>query len=67
MACVAVANGERLRNESFVNLNCEIWLGLDKIHRLTKKEHKLYVDLEDTTDKTAYVEYDMFAVTSERI
>ena len=51
----------------FGNLNGEFWLGLDKIHRLTKSERcKLRVDLEDTAGKTAYAEYDMFAVTSER-
>ena len=50
----------------FGNLNGEFWLGLDKIHRLTKTKDKLRVDLEDTTGKTAYAEYDMFAVTSEK-
>ena len=38
----------------FGNLNGEFWLGLDKIHRLTKSKNKLRVDLEDTTGKTAY-------------
>jgi len=50
----------------FGNLNGEFWLGLDKIHRLTKLKNRLRVELEDTTGKTAYAEYDMFAVTSER-
>ncbi|KAL9985718.1 hypothetical protein ACROYT_G008156 [Oculina patagonica] len=51
----------------FGNLNGEFWLGLDKIHRLTKTtKNELRVDLEDTAGKTAYAEYDMFAVTSER-
>ena len=50
----------------FGNLNGEFWLELDKIHRLTKSNNRLRVDLEDTTGKTAYAEYDMFAVTSER-
>lgn len=50
----------------FGNLNGEFWLGLDKINRLTKTKNRLRVDLEDTTSKTAYAEYDMFAVTSER-
>jgi len=50
----------------FGNLNGEFWLGLDKIYRLTKSErYKLRVDLEDTAGKTAFAEYDMFAVTSE--
>ena len=47
--------------------NGEFWLGLDTIYRLTKSErYKLRVDLEDTAGKTAFAEYDMFAVTSER-
>ena len=50
----------------FGNLNGEFWLGLDKIHRLAKTKSKLRVDLEDTKGKTAYAEYDMFAVTSEK-
>ena len=49
----------------FGNLNGEFWLGLDKINRLTKTKNRLRVDLEDTASKTAYAEYDMFAVTSE--
>ncbi|XP_020608625.1 microfibril-associated glycoprotein 4-like [Orbicella faveolata] len=50
----------------FGNLNGEFWLGLDKIHRLTNTKNRLRVELEDTAGKTAYAEYDMFAVTSER-
>ena len=50
----------------FGNLNGEFWLGLDKINRLTKTKNRLRVDLEDTKGKTAYAEYDMFAVTNER-
>ena len=50
----------------FGNLNGEFWLGLDKINRLTKTGNRLRVDLEDTTGKAVYAEYDMFAVTSER-
>ena len=51
----------------FGNLNGEFWLGLDKINRLTNSErYKLRVDLEDTAGKTAYAEYDQFAVTSEK-
>ena len=51
----------------FGNLNGEFWLGLDKIHRLTKQRSRLRVDLEDTTGKTAYAEYDFFGVASENI
>ena len=50
----------------FGNLNGEFWLGLEKIHRLTKERSRLHVDLEDTTGKTAYAEYDFFGVASER-
>ena len=50
----------------FGNLNGEFWLGLDKINRLTKATKRLRVDLEDTQGKTAYAEYDMFAVSGER-
>ncbi|XP_078356667.1 ficolin-2-like [Oculina patagonica] len=50
----------------FGNLNGEFWLGLDKIHRLTKTKNRLRVDLEDTAGKTAYAEYDMFAAASEK-
>ena len=49
----------------FGNLNGEFWFGLDKIHRLTKQRSRLRVDLEDTTGKTAYAEYDFFGVASE--
>jgi len=52
----------------FGNLNGEFWLGLDKINRITNSErYKLRVDLEDIQGNTAYAEYDMFAVTSEKI
>ncbi|KAL9985471.1 hypothetical protein ACROYT_G007885 [Oculina patagonica] len=50
----------------FGNLNGEFWLGLDKIHRLTETKNRLRVELEDTAGKTAYAEYDMFAVASEK-
>ncbi|KAL9985475.1 hypothetical protein ACROYT_G007889 [Oculina patagonica] len=51
----------------FGNLKGEFWLGLDKIHRLTKTtKNRLRVDLEDTAGKTAYADYDMFAVAGER-
>ena len=50
----------------FGNLNCEFWLGLDKINRLTKTKSRLRVELEDTQGKTAYAEYDFFAVSSEK-
>jgi len=50
----------------FGNLNGEFWLGLDKIHRLTKEgRNRIRIELEDIEGKTAYAEYDMFAVASE--
>ena len=53
--------------KGFGNLkNGELWLGLDKIHRLTNSERvKLRVDLEDWNGNTAHAEYDNFAVSNE--
>ncbi|CAH3173729.1 unnamed protein product, partial [Porites evermanni] len=48
----------------FGDLNGEFWLGLDKIHRLTKKPSKLRVELEDFASQTAYAEYDDFGSLS---
>ena len=47
-------------------LKRKFWLGLDKMHRLIKTKSRLRVELEDTRGKTAYAEYDMFSVSSER-
>ena len=53
--------------QGFGNLNGEFWLGLDKIHRLTKgRPGKLRVDLEDLDYQTAYAEYDSFDVGDEQ-
>ena len=50
----------------FGNLYGEFWVGLDKIHRLTTTlKNKLRVDPMDR-GKTAYAEYNMFAVSSEK-
>ena len=49
----------------FGNLNGEFWLGLDKIHRLTKSPNKLRVDLEDLRNNTKYAEYNSFGVGDE--
>ena len=51
----------------FGNLIGEFWLGLDKIHRLTrnKKENRLRVDL-GTTDKTVHAEYSWFGIANEK-
>ena len=51
----------------FGNLKGEFWLGLDKIHRLTVSgNNTLRVDLEDNLGNTAYAEYSLFTVASER-
>jgi len=50
----------------FGNLNGESWLGLDKIHRLTKGRSELRVDLEDFNNQTVYAEYDDFGVANEQ-
>ena len=49
----------------FGELDGESWLGLEKMHRLTKSPSKLRVDLEDFDGKTAYAEYYMFVVATE--
>ena len=52
--------------EGFGNLSGDFWLGLDKIHRLTKSDQNvLRVDMEDFENETRYAEYTTFAVASE--
>ncbi|CAH3041859.1 unnamed protein product [Pocillopora meandrina] len=51
----------------FGDLKSEFWLGLDNIHRLTSdNKSMLRVDLEDFEGNTAYAEYNMFGVMSEK-
>ena len=51
----------------FGDLKSEFWLGLDKIHRLTSdNKNVLRVDLEDFEGNTAYAEYTLFGVMSEK-
>ena len=50
----------------FGSLTGEVWLGLDKIHRLTSSgSYKLRVDLEDFAGNPYYAEYDLFEAASE--
>ena len=50
----------------FGDLNSNFWLGLNKIHRLTKSgQNVLRVDLTDWTNDTAYAKYGSFSVASE--
>ena len=52
----------------FGNLNGEFWLGLGKMHRLTKTAaNRIRVDLEDLDGNTVYADYDMFAVANESV
>ena len=50
----------------FGDLSGEFWLGLDKIHRLTKSgQDVLRVDLMDFNDAVRYAEYGKFSVADE--
>ncbi|XP_028409467.1 microfibril-associated glycoprotein 4-like [Dendronephthya gigantea] len=50
----------------FGDLNDEFWLGLDKIHRLTKSgQNVLRVDLMDFNGAKAYAKYAEFSVADE--
>ena len=50
----------------FGDLNGEFWLGLDKIHRLTKSGLKmLRIDLMDFNNTQAYAQYTTFEISNE--
>lgn len=53
----------------FGNLVGEFWLGLDKIHRLTRNKtyNRLRVDLGTITGKTVHAEYDWFGIGTEMV
>ena len=53
------------REHGFGNVGGEFWLGLEKIHRLTKSQSKLRVDLEDFDGNAPYADYNMFSVANE--
>ena len=49
----------------FGNLTGEFWLGLSKIHRLTKEgSNTLRVDLGDFENNTAYAQYSTFSISN---
>ena len=49
----------------FGNLRGEFWLGLDKIHRLTKMTQLLRIDLGDFDGDQSYAKYTNFTVKNE--
>ena len=49
----------------FGDLNGEFWLGLDKIHRLTKHAQTLRVDLMDFSGRRVHADYRRFQVSDE--
>ena len=54
--------------KGFGNMEGEFWLGLDKIHRLTKAlRNKLRVELEDWSGNTVHAEYSHFGVSNENL
>ena len=48
--------------KGFGDLKGEFWLGLNKIHRLTKASSRLRVDMEDFDGNKRYAEYSSFKV-----
>ncbi|XP_062499537.1 ficolin-2-like [Corticium candelabrum] len=49
----------------FGDLNREFWLGLDKIHRLTKQAQTLRIDLMDFSDSRVHAQYAGFQISNE--
>ena len=49
----------------FGDLNGEFWLGLDKIHRLTKQAQTLRVDLMDFNGSRVHAQYTGFQISDE--
>ena len=48
----------------FGKLDQEFWLGLNKIHRLTKSSSSLRVDLEDFAGNKRFAKYSVFSVAN---
>ena len=54
-------------SNGFGNLSGEFWLGLEKIHRVTKNENvTMRIDMEDFNGGSLYAEYNSFVVGSAR-
>ncbi|EDW76257.2 uncharacterized protein Dwil_GK15361 [Drosophila willistoni] len=53
--------------EGFGNLSGDFFIGLNKLHAITKSEvHELYIHLEDFEGETRYAQYDEFLIESEK-
>ena len=52
--------------QGFGDMEKEFWLGLDKIHRLSKSgQNVLRIDLEDFSNEKRYAKYSSFAIASQ--
>ncbi|XP_017956844.1 angiopoietin-related protein 7 isoform X2 [Drosophila navojoa] len=52
--------------EGFGNLDEDYWIGLDKIHAMTKSHmHELYIHLVFANNETRYAYYDNFAISGK--
>ena len=49
----------------FEDLDGEFWLGLDKIHRMTKQAQTVRVDLMDFSGRRVHADYRRFQVSDE--